>query len=69
VRDVLVQLRWVGQLAAQEADVEPVFVLLAEPELTMLEPLAERLLLKPSEATAKMRLAAQWHRTPLSAVL
>ena len=67
--DELVQLRWVGQLATQDADVEPVFVLLAEPELTMLEPLADRLLLNPSEATAKVRLAAAWHRTPLSAVL
>jgi membrane protein len=69
VLDELVQLRWVGQLATQDADVEPVFVLLAEPELTMLEPLADRLLLNPSEATAKVRLAAAWHRTPLSAVL
>jgi membrane protein len=69
VLDELVQLRWVGQLATQEADVEPVFVLLAEPELTMLEPLADRLLLTPGEATAKVRLAAAWHRTPLSAVL
>lgn len=69
VLDVLVQLHWIGQLAMQEADAEPVFVLLVDPELTMLEPLAARLLLKPSEATAKVWRAAAWDRTPLALVM
>ncbi len=65
----LVDLSWVGRLAMHEADVEPVFVMLAEPEHTPLEPLAARLLLRPSEGTAKVWEAAAWQRTALSAVL
>jgi len=69
VLQALVQLRWVGQLATRNADIEPLFVLLAEPEHTMLEPLAAKLLLRPSDATAKAWQAAGWQSTRLSAVL
>jgi membrane protein len=69
VLQVLVQLRWVGPLATRHADIEPVFVLLAEPEHTLLEPLAAKLLLRPSESTSKAWQAAGWQSTRLSAVL
>jgi membrane protein len=69
VLQVLVQLRWVGQLATQDADVEPVFVLLAEPEHTMVEPLAARLLLAQTDATAPFWRAAGWDRVSLRAAL
>ncbi len=66
---VLVDLRWVGQLATHTSDAEPVFVLLAEPESTMLAPLASELLLDKNESTERLWQSAAWERTPLGAVL
>ncbi len=66
---VLVDLHWVGQLATQTTDTEPVFVLLAEPESTMLAPLATELLLEKNESTERLWHSAAWERTPLGAVL
>lgn len=69
VLQALIGLRWVGQLAAQAAETEPVYVLLAEPEATMVGPLVAQLLLDRSPATARAWQVAGWERTPLAAVL
>lgn len=69
VLQVLVGLRWIGQLAMQGPDVEPVFVLLADPQHTALEPLAAQLLLERNPATDRFWRACAWDRTSLAAVL
>lgn len=65
----LEELRWVGQLATRRADAEPVFVLLADPDATVLAPLAAQLLLDKTASTGRFWQAAGWDRTPLRAVL
>ena len=69
VLQALLSLNWIGQLADQEGDKEPRYVLLADPDRTVLEPLVNKLLLEPSAATAKLNARADWAHTPLRAVL
>ncbi len=69
VLQALVQLRWVGQLATPTADTEPVFVLLADPQATPVEPLVSQLLLDKTDSTASVWRVAGWERTTLGAVL
>ncbi len=69
VLQALLALNWIGQLADQEGDKEPRYVLLADPDRTVLEPLVSKLLIEPSPATAKLNARADWAHTPLRAVL
>lgn len=69
VLQALLSLNWIGQLADQEGDTEPRYVLLADPDRTVLQPLVSKLLLEPSAATAKLNARAGWANTPLRAVL
>ena len=69
VLQVLVDLRWVGQLATQRSDTEPVFVLLADPAQTQIGPLVGHLLIDKNPATEALWRSADWDRTPLAAVL
>jgi membrane protein len=69
VLQALLALNWIGQLADQEGDTEPRYVLLADPDRTVLEPLVSKLLLEPSAATAKLNARAGWAQTSLRSVL
>lgn len=69
VLQALMALNWIGQLADQEGDKEPRYVLLADPDSTQVEPLVSRLLLEPSTATAKLNARAGWSTISLRAVL
>lgn len=69
VLQALLALNWIGQLADQEGDKEPRYVLLADPDRTLVEPLVSRLLLEPTAATAKLNARAGWSTMSLRAVL
>lgn len=69
VLQALLALNWIGQLADQEGDKEPRYVLLADPDRTWVEPLVSRLLLEPSAATAQLNARASWSTMSLRAVL
>lgn len=69
VMEVLMALDWVGLLQAQQADEDPRYVLLADPNATPLGPLVERLLLAPAESTGGLSQNAGWSALPLSALL
>ncbi len=69
VLQALLTLNWIGQLADQEGDKEPRYVLLADPDRTLIEPLVSRLLLEPTAATAKLNARAGWSSMSLRAVL
>jgi membrane protein len=69
VLQVLVSLHWVGQLATQGPDTDPVFVLLADPQHTALEPLAAQLLVERNAATDRFWRACALERMNLAAVL
>ena len=67
VLGVLTELNWVGQLApnsnagsSKQVDEESNYILLADPERTMLEPLMQRLLLEKTDATSPLWEGAGW---------
>ena len=59
VLESLASLGWVGQLA-EESNAEPPYVLLADPDSTLLEPLVQQMLLDKTEATLPLWAAARW---------
>ena len=66
ILDLLVDLGWVGRL---DEDGEPRHVLLAEPEVTRIGPLVERLLLGHSTATRDLRRQANLDNLTLAQLL
>ena len=57
--EVLTALGWIGQLV-EETDAEPPYILLADPDQTLLEPLMRQLLLDKTDATLPLWAAAGW---------
>lgn len=70
VLEALVSLDWIGQLTevSQEGD-EARFILLTDPEHTLLAPLMQKLLLPPSEMTEKLWQKDRWPASNLREVL
>lgn len=63
VLETLTELGWVGQLIPNTdagADEEPSYILLADPEQTLLEPLMQRLLLEKTDSTSPLWRQANW---------
>ena len=72
ILETLTELDWVGQLVPNldaGADEESNYILLADPEQTMLEPLMERLLLDKTDSTLPLWAAGQWPHLKLSQAL
>jgi len=63
------QLQWIGPMAPPGGGDEPVWVMLADPQLTTLAPLAERLLIGRSPCTERFWRASSWEQTRLADVL
>lgn len=61
------ELDWVGQL--QDENQDPRLVLLMAPEQTLLAPLVERLLLRPSESSQALWTASRWNDLKVGEVL
>ena len=57
--EVLASLQWIGQLV-EERDLESRYILLVDPDQTLLEPLMQRLLLDKTDATWPLWAAAGW---------
>jgi len=57
--EALTALGWVGQLV-EDSDAEPPYILLADPDQTLLEPLIQRLLLDKTDTTLPLWAAAGW---------
>jgi membrane protein len=55
----LTSLEWIGQLV-EDGDVEPRYILLADPDKTPLEPLMQLLLLEKTDSTLPLWAAAGW---------
>ena len=68
VLEVLTGLRWVGQLV-EEGDQESLYLLLADPDHTLLEPLMQQLLLDKTSSTLPLWTQAQWPTLTLRQVL
>lgn len=70
VLEALVSLDWIGQLTevSQEGD-EARFILLTDPEHTLLAPLMQKLLLPPSATTEKLWQKERWPASNLREVL
>ena len=66
--EVLTALGWIGQLV-EETDAEPPYILLADPDATLLEPLMQQLLLDKTDATLPLWAAAGWPDTKLRQAL
>lgn len=60
VLETLVELDWVGQLQEERDDGEARYVLLANPDTTMLEPLMQRLLLQNEPSTRNLWKNGRW---------
>jgi membrane protein len=72
VLGTLTELDWVGQLvpnADSGADEEANYILLADPEQALLEPLMQRLLLDKTDSTLPLWVAGQWSGIRLGQVL
>jgi membrane protein len=72
ILETLTELDWVGQLVPNldaGADEESNYILLADAEQTMLEPLMQRLLLDKTDSTLPLWTASQWSRFKLSQAL
>jgi membrane protein len=72
VLEALTELDWVGQLVPNTdagADEESNYILLADPEQTLLEPLLQRLLLDKTDATLPLWQQANWSALRLRQVL
>ena len=61
VLETLVELDWVGQLQEERADGEARYVLLANPDITPLEPLLHTLLLQREPSTQNLWQTGRWH--------
>ena len=66
--EVLVSLRWIGQLV-EEVEEESRYILLADPDQTRLEPLMQRLLLVKTDSTLPLWMQARWDVLTLRQVL
>jgi membrane protein len=60
VLETLVALDWVGQLHDEEVDVESRYLLLVDPDTTLLEPLMQQLLLDKADSVKKLWEKACW---------
>ncbi len=60
VLETLVALDWVGQLNEAEGDAESRYLLLADPDATLLEPLMQQLLLSRAESINNLWEKARW---------
>jgi membrane protein len=72
VLGTLTELDWVGQLmpnADADADEESHYILLADPDQTLLEPLMQRLLLDKTDSTLLLWAAGQWSHLKLRQAL
>jgi len=76
VLEALTELDWVGQLmpnagagAGAGASMETNYILLADPDQTLLEPLMQRLLLDKTDATSALWTAAGWSQVRLRQAL
>ncbi|MES2512053.1 MAG: YihY family inner membrane protein [Pseudomonadota bacterium] len=68
VLETLAALGWVGQLV-QEEEGEERYILLADPDQTLLEPLMKQLLLDKTESTSPLWTQAQWSTLTLRQLL
>ena len=66
--EVLTALGWIGQLV-EETEAEPPYILLANPDVTLLEPLMQLLLLDKTDATLPIWCAAGWSEVKLRQAL
>ena len=69
VMDTLKALQWLGQLSEPEDSGEPIYVLLADPAITALAPLIERLLLEQVPSLTGFWRRANLHALKLADVL
>ena len=72
VLGTLTELDWVGQLmpnADADADEESNYILLADPDQTLLEPLMQRLLLEKTDSTLPLWVTAEWSHLKLRQAL
>ena len=72
VLGVLLEIDWIGQLVPNEgagADVESHYILLADPDHTLIEPLMHRLLLIKTDSTLPLWTAGQWSSLKLRQAL
>ena len=72
VLGTLTELDWVGQLmpnADADADEESHYILLADPDQTLLEPLMQRLLLEKTDSTLPLWATARWSNLKLRQAL
>ena len=67
--EALVQLDWVARLAEAPENGEARFVLLADPDNTLMEPLMRALLLRRTDSTEKLWSSARWAGVRLREVL
>ena len=61
VLETLVELDWVGQLQEEGADDEARYVLLADPDTTLMAPLLHSLLLQNEPSTRNLWKSGRWH--------
>lgn len=72
VLETLTELGWIGQLMPNTdagTDEESSYILLADPEQTLLEPLLQRLLLEKTDSTSPLWQQANWSALTLRQVL
>jgi membrane protein len=70
VLEALTALDWIGQLVDSTQEGEDArFILLTDPQTTLLEPLMQKLLLPPSETTEKLWKSGHWPTSTLREVL
>ena len=68
VLELLTILGWVGQLVVA-SDAEPPYILLADPDTTLLEPLIQQLLLDKTDTTLMLWTSARWPEITLRQVM
>ncbi|MBK5207336.1 MAG: hypothetical protein JJD98_18635, partial [Polaromonas sp.] len=69
VLETLVALDWIGQLNDEEVDAESRYLLLVDPDTTLLEPLMQQLLLDKAESVKTLWENAHWPAIRLSDAL
>ena len=65
VLETLRSFDWIGQIAETDGEVESRYVLLADPDNTLLEPLLDRLLLGRAPSVSSLRHNARWQALKL----
>ena len=68
VLEVLISLRWIGQLVEEEGS-EARYILLADPDQTPLGPLMQQLLLEKNDSTGSLWTQASWAALKMRQVL